>query len=135
MTTIDTLSLNCDSEDFNIRGGLLNGRVLYEFYEEEYMPRERPNRCLSMHACKNDITLFNSPFDSTAIYLLKDLNAPAYKIAPFEGVDLPLFKYVASTSKPMINSSGMADAKEIQEAIDGARYMIERFGLATGLSD
>jgi N-acetylneuraminate synthase len=159
----DTITLNCDSEDFKIRGGLWNGRTLYELYEEAHMPWEW-HKPLFEHACKVGITLFSSPFDNTAVDLLEDLNAPAYKIASFEAVDLQLIKYVASTGKPMIISTGMADAEEIQEAIDAAREggckelailhcvsgypapaedynlrtipdMIQRFGLVTGLSD
>jgi N-acetylneuraminate synthase len=159
----DTITLNCDSEDFKIRGGLWDGRTLYELYEEAHMPWEW-HKPLFEHARKVGITLFSSPFDNTAIDLLEDLNAPAYKIASFEAIDLPLIKYAASTGKPMIISTGMADAEEIQEAIDAAREggckelavlhcvsgypapaedynlrtipdMIQRFGLITGLSD
>ncbi len=159
----DTITLNCDSEDFRIFGGLWDGRTLYELYEEAHMPWDW-HKPLFDYARQLGITIFSSPFDSTAVDLLEDLNAPVYKIASFEAVDLPLIKYAASTGKPMIISTGMADAEEIREAINAAREggckelavlhcvsgypapaadynlrtipdMIQRFGLVTGLSD
>lgn len=159
----DTITLNHHSDDFMLKDGLWRGRSLYELYEWAHTPWVW-HQDLFDHAKKSNITLFSSPFDRTAVDLLEKMNAPAYKIASFEIVDLDLIKYVAQTKKPMIISTGMASIEEIEEAIATAKSagcaelailhcvsgypapasdynlktildMRERFGLVTGLSD
>lgn len=116
----DTITLDCDAEDFKIRGGLWDGRTLFDLYAEAHLPWEW-HAPLFEHARCRGITMFSSPFDRIAVDLLEELGAPAYKIASFEAIDLALIRYAASTRKPMIISTGMADVAEIAEAVQAAR--------------
>lgn len=117
--TPDTMTINSSKDDFKIKSGLWANKTLYELYKEAYIPFEW-HRELFSYAKKESITLFSSPFDETAVDLLEELGAPAYKIASFEIVDLPLIKRVAECKKPIIISTGMANLIEIKEAIDVA---------------
>ncbi|MEL0227439.1 MAG: pseudaminic acid synthase [Gammaproteobacteria bacterium] len=116
----DTITMKMTTPEFMIEGGLWHGQSLFELYESAFMPWDW-HEPLFNYAKKQDITIFSSPFDNSAVDLLEDLNAPAYKIASFEAIDLPLIKYVALTKKPMIISTGMADLEEIVEAVSTAQ--------------
>lgn len=160
----DTITIQSDAEPFrNAKGGLWEDRTLYDLYEEAYTPWDwTPNLIALANSLGMDC--FSSPFDFTAVDFLAGLDIPAFKVASFELVDIPLIKRMAATGKPLIMSTGMAYADEIDEAVVAARAggaieiallkctsaypsppdavnlrtipaMAERWGLPVGLSD
>ena len=119
--TPDTLTLDCHSECFRIEETPWDGKTLYDLYQEAYTPWEwQPE--LKKIADDVGIILFSTPFDTTSVdFLDEQVNVPAYKIASFEIVDIPLIQYVARKGKPIIMSTGMASLEEIKEAVEAVR--------------
>jgi pseudaminic acid synthase len=161
--TADTLTLDCDGPGFRIESGPWAGRTLHDLYAEAFTPYDW-HAALFERARQRGVILFSTPFDATAVELLEGLGAPAYKIASFEAIDLPLIARVAACGKPMIISTGLASLAEMEEAlrtaqdngaagvallhcvsaypapIDEANVrtvpdLARRFGVVTGLSD
>lgn len=161
--TPDTITIDCDKEDFLIKGTIWGGRNLYSLYQEAYTPWEWHKQLFEV-ASSEGLICFSSPFDKTAVDLLEALNTPAYKIASFEITDIPLIEYVASKGKPVIISTGIATHEDIELALNACyrmgnrdvallkctssypapieeanmvmvNDMAERYGVITGLSD
>ena len=115
--TADTMTIDCDNKEFMIDGGLWDGFKLYDLYKWAETPYDWHEK-LFEYANTLGVTIFSTPFDETAVDLLEDLNTPAYKIASFELIDIPLISYIARKMKPMIISTGMSSELEIAEAIE-----------------
>lgn len=161
--TADTITIDSQKDDFLIKGTIWEGKNLYQLYQEAYTPWEWHEELFRV--AKNEgLICFSSPFDKKAVDFLENLNVPAYKIASFEITDIPLIEYVASKGKPIIISTGIAELKDIELALDACKRMgnndiallkctssypapineanmvmvrdlAERFGVISGLSD
>ena len=119
--TADTLTIDCDNEYFRIgKGTAWEGKTLYELYDEAFTPWDWQPK-LKKEAERLGLDCFSSPFDNSAVDFLESMEVPAYKIASFELVDIPLIRYTASKMKPMILSTGMATEDEIREAVYAVR--------------
>ena len=121
--TPDTMTIKSNKDDFLIKGGLWDGYNLWDLYDWAQTPFEWQKE-LFEYANNIGMTIISTPFDESAVDLLESLSCPFYKVASFELTDLPLIKYIAQTKKPMILSTGMANEKEIKEAID----VIQEYG-------
>lgn len=162
--TADTLTIDCDKEDFIIKSGSIwDGQTYYKLYQSAYTPWEWHETLFNV-AKEEGLVCFSSPFDKTAVDFLENLDTPAYKIASFEITDIPLIEYVASKGKPVIISTGIATQEDIELALDACyrmgnkdvallkctssypapieeanmimvKDMAEKYGVITGLSD
>ena len=128
--TADTLTIDCDKDDFVIKSGSIwDGKTYYQLYQSAYTPWEW-HQALFDCAREEGLICFSSPFDKTAVDFLEDLDTPAYKIASFEITDIPLIEYAASKGKPIILSTGIAGKEDIELALDACRRMgNEQIGL------
>lgn len=118
--TPDTITIDCDNEDFIIKGTIWEKRKLYDLYQEAFLPWEWHEKLFEV-AKEEGLVCFSSPFDKSAVDFLEELSCPIYKIASFEITDIPLIRYVASKEKPIIISTGIAEYDDIKLAVDTCR--------------
>ena len=114
--TADTITLNCNADDFRVKGTLWDGRTLYDLYQEAYTPWEW-HQAIFGEAKKCGLICFSTPFDKTAVDFLENLGNPIMKIASFEITDIPLIEYAAKKGKPMVISTGIAMPEDIELAV------------------
>ena len=119
--TPDTMTLNCQNDDFKVQGGTLwDGRYLHELYQKASLPWEWHKELFDL-AKSEGLICFSTPFDISAVDFLEELDCPIYKIASFEIADIPLIEYVAKKQKPIIMSTGIANYEDIKLAIETCR--------------
>ena len=114
--TADTITLDCDADDFKVKGALWDGRTLYDLYQEAYTPWEW-HQAIFEEAKRIGLACFSTPFDKSAVDFLRNLDNPIYKIASFEITDIPLIEYAARQGKPMVISTGIAMPEDIELAV------------------
>ena len=120
--TANTITIDCDKDDFLIKGTIWDGRKLYDLYQDAHTPWEWHKEIFDC-AKEEGLICFSSPFDKSAVDFLEELDVPAYKIASFEITDIPLIEYVASKEKPVILSTGIATFEDIELALDACQRM------------
>lgn len=120
--TADTITIDSNKDDFIIKGTIWNGQNLHKLYQEAFTPWEW-HETLFKIAKEEGLICFSSPFDKSSVDFLETLNVPAFKIASLEITDIPLIEYVASKGKPVIISTGIAELKDIELALDACYRM------------
>lgn len=114
--TPDTMTIPCDKPPFVIKGGLWNGRTLYDLYREAHTPWAWHPRLMT-EAANLGLACFSTPFDATSLDFLENIGMELYKVASFECGDIPLLKRIGATRKPVILSTGMSTLEEISNAV------------------